>query len=152
MSRRGGNFVQVSGADIAAKAIKVWVCNGCEKPHRGKKPMQCLNCGRMDFTMIDSGLEAAVVANLKLLELGKEIADLRLQVRYDLVTVDADDNVVKVGEYIADATFTDRRDGKFYIVDVKPRDRQGRYIIDPVSRLKHRWMECMGLPVTIRSS
>ena len=151
MSRRGGNFVQVSGANIGAKAIKVWVCNGCEKPHRGKKPMQC-QCGRMDFTMIDSGLEASVVANLKLLELGKEIEGLRLQVPFDLVTVDPDDNVVKVGEYIADATFTDKRDGKFYIVDVKPRDREGRYIIDPVSRLKHRWMQAQGLPVTIRSS
>lgn len=149
---RGGRFVQVSGADIAAKAVKVWVCNGCEKTYRGKKPMQCHDCGRLDFHMIDSGLEAAVVANLKLLELGREISDLRLQVRYDLVTVDPDDNVVKVGEYIADATYTDRRDGLFYIVDVKPRDRQGRYIIDPVSRLKHRWMAAMGLPVTIRSS
>jgi hypothetical protein len=146
--KRPGGFRRIGGDHIGRLAIPVFQCNGCGAEYKASAPSQCLACGRLDFTKIDSGLEAARIAELRLRQRAGEIAELRTQVSFDLTTSDVNTGLeVVVARYVADATYLEA--GALVIVDIKPRARDGKILIDPVSKLKHRWMAARGLPVTI---
>lgn len=130
---------KASGAAIGKLAVKVYECNGCGAQHKGDRPAQCLACGRMDFTKIDSVTEANRLGELRLLRNAGIISDLQTQVRFPLLAWRAG-NACTVGHYIAD--FTYYRDGERIIEDAKG-------AISPEAQLKLRWMAGMGLPVQI---
>lgn len=70
----------------------------------------------------DSQKEAQRYAELRLLERGKVISDLQLQVKFDLIPVqkDADGKVIeRAVTYVADFTYTDKRTGEFIVEDTK---------------------------------
>lgn len=131
---------KASGAAIGKLAIKVYECNGCGVQHKGDRPAQCLGCGRLDFTKIDSQTEAARLSQLRLMQRAGIISNLEFQVRFPLMAARADGVAVKVATYIADFVYT--RDGKQIIEDAKG-------AIAPEAELKLRWMAGMGLPVQI---
>jgi hypothetical protein len=131
---------KASGAAVGKIAIKVYVCRGCGLQHKADKPVQCMDCGRMDFEKFDSIGETNRYAELLLRVHAGMISNLETQVRFPLMAHRADGVGVKVGEYWADFTYT--RDGKQVIEDFKG-------AITDVAQLKLRWMTGMGLPVTI---
>lgn len=71
----------------------------------------------------DSTKEARRYATLRLLEEAGEIADLRTQVKYELIPAQKDPETGKVIEraahYIADFVYTDRLSGETVVEDVK---------------------------------
>lgn len=133
---------KASGAAIGKLAVKVYECNGCGVQHRGDRPPQCLGCGRMDFTKIDSVTEANRLGELRLLQNAGIISDLQTQVRFPLLAWRTG-QACTVGHYIADFVYT--RDGQRIIEDAKG-------AISPEAQLKLRWMAGMGMPVTIVTS
>lgn len=143
---------RLSGATIGAMAVKIYECNGCHAQHKAEKatrpgqknqrPTQCLACGRMDFTTIDSQTEANRLGELRLLQHAGIIDNLRFQVRFPLMAARADGTAVKVGEYIADFTYD--RDGSQVIEDAKP-DK----VMTDLAQWKLRHMAAQGMPVTI---
>ena len=134
---------KASGAAIGKLAVKVYECNGCGIQHKGDRPAQCIGCGRLDFTKIDSVTEANRLGELRLLQNAGIISDLQFQVPFDLMAWRPGGVGVKVGRYIADFQYF--RDGQRIIEDAKG-------AISPEAQLKLRWMAGMGMPVTIVTS
>lgn len=131
---------KASGAAIGKISVKVFECNGCGVQHKGDRPAQCLGCGRMDFTKIDSLTEAKRLGELRLRQRAGIISNLEVQVRFPLMAARADGVAVKVGEYWADFVYL--RDGKQVIEDAKG-------AISELAQWKLRHMAAQGLPVTI---
>lgn len=70
----------------------------------------------------DSQKEAQRYAELSLLQRGKAISDLRLQVKFDLLPAQkgADGKVIeKAVSYVADFTYVDKRTGEYIVEDTK---------------------------------
>lgn len=74
---------------------------------------------------------------LKLMERAGEIADLRLQVAYDLNV-----NGIKIGKYIADFVYIVWHTGQEVIEDAKGKQTD-------VFKLKFKFMAAQGNPITI---
>ena len=75
-----------------------------------------------DGKTFDSQKEAQRYAELRLLERGKVIEDLRLQVKFDLIPAQkgADGKVIeRAVTYVADFTYVDKRTGEFIVEDTK---------------------------------
>lgn len=75
-----------------------------------------------DGKTFDSQKEAQRYAELRLLERGKVISDLRWQVKFDLLPVQkgADGKVIeRAVSYVADFTYVDKRTGEFIVEDAK---------------------------------
>lgn len=75
-----------------------------------------------DGKTFDSQKEAQRYAELRLLERGKVISDLRTQVKFDLLPTQrgADGKVIeKAVNYVADFTYTDNRTGEVIVEDTK---------------------------------
>jgi hypothetical protein len=127
----------------------IWVCNGCGLWHT-TKPAQCLdrNCGRMDFEHFGSKAEAERWAQLLLQHKLGKIRKLRRQTRFDLLAYGAHGQPIKIGVYVDDFDYERVDDGVFVIEDVKG-VRRGQAVVDTTAGLKLKWMEAMGLPVTI---
>lgn len=147
MGRRRSQFAgfkRVSGAQAGRTAVKVYVCKNCGLQHNpGMKPKSCMQCHHLAFTVFDSTGEAGRWATLCLLERRGKITDLQRQVRFDLMAyrrIDGRPMAVKVGQYIADYTYT--RDGKEVIEDFKG-------ALTDLAAWKLRHMEAMGLPVKL---
>ena len=134
---------RAAGSAVGKVAVKTYVCRGCGLQHKADKPVQCLSCGRMDFSKFDSRDEANRYAALLLLQAAGVISGLECQVRFPLMTIGPDKLPVKVATYIAD--FVYQRDGAQVIEDVKG-------VLTDVAALKLRWMAGMGLPVTITTA
>lgn len=128
-----------------AKAIKVFVCTNpqCEIHHEREAPVQC-HCGGIEFMRLDSKTEARHWAQLRMLEKRGIIKDLRRQVPFDLLAYGPGGEAIRVARYIADFTYT--RDGVPCRDDSKPAAG-----VDDLAALKLRWMEAMGLPVTLQT-
>lgn len=133
---------RASGAAVGAIAVKVFVCHGCGLQHKGQKPPQCLDCGRMDFAKYDSIGEAGRYANLLLRLKAGLISNLETQVRFPLMAHRADGVGVKVGEYWADFVYLRTEDGQRVIEDFKG-------ALTDVAAWKLRHMAAQGTPVTI---
>ena len=74
----------------------------------------------VDGITFDSKKEAKRYAELKLLERGGAIKDLRRQVRYELIpSFDVDGKHYRPTCYIADFTYVDAKTGKEVVEDVK---------------------------------
>jgi hypothetical protein len=145
---RGGAWLRtgrVNGSDAAARRIIVHVCNGCGLWHEGKKPAQCLSCGRMDFTRFDSKGEAKYFATLQMLERAGEISDLRRQVVLPLMTVGREGLPVQWSKMIVDYAYSD--DTGAHFLDFKPAAG-----MSPDSALKIRCLEAQGIIVEIVTS
>lgn len=145
---RFGGFKRVSGAHIGKLAIKVYVCNGCMSHYRINQPPQCLRCGRMDFVRMDSVAEANRWSSLNLLERAGDIKGLQRQIPFDLCCMDLNGDKHKVATYKCDFVYEERqKDGswKWVIEDVKGS------AIDPIARMKLKWMEKQGMPVRLTS-
>jgi hypothetical protein len=70
----------------------------------------------------DSQKEAQRYAELRLLERGKVISDLQLQVKFDLIPAQKGENgkvIERAVTYVADFTYTDKRTGEFIVEDTK---------------------------------
>ena len=144
--RKGGGFrslKRATGVAVGKIAVKTYVCRGCGLQHKADKPVQCLSCGRMDFSKFDSTGEANRYAALLLLEMAGKISNLETQVRFPLMTIGPDKLPVKVAAYVADFVYL--RDGAQVIEDFKG-------ALTDVAALKLRWMAGMGLPVLITTS
>lgn len=75
-----------------------------------------------DGKTFDSQKEAQRYAELRLLERGKVISDLRWQVKFDLLPAQkgADGKVIeRAVSYVADFTYVDKRTGEFIVEDAK---------------------------------
>lgn len=141
MSRRGWRSIgRASGAQVGKIAVRCYVCEGCGLQHRGTKPPQCTSCGRMDFTRFDSVGEANYYAKLSMMQCAGMIWNLQRQVRFPLMAHRQDGLGVVVGHYVADAVYEDKEG--IHICDYKG-------AMTDVAALKIRWMESMGLPVTV---
>lgn len=142
-ARFQGGFRRVGSGHHAGKiAIKVYMCRGCGKDYKGKKPGQC-ECGRMDFSRADSMGEAGRYRALQLMEATGKISNLRFQVPFSLYAAkDYNGQIVpiEVGKYVADFVYD--RDGKEVVEDWKG-------VITDVANLKLRWMAAMGMPVKL---
>lgn len=132
---------RASGAQVGKIAVRCFICRGCWLQHKGRKPKQCQQCGRMDFVLFDSIGEANYYAKLELMERAGLIKNLQRQVRFPLMAQRADGLGVVVGHYVADAVYEDP-DGTIHICDYKG-------AMTDVAALKLRWMEAMGLPVEV---
>jgi hypothetical protein len=142
--RKGGwsKLGRASGSAVGKIARRTYVCAGCGVQHH-TKPVQCIDCGRMDFNSFDSIGEANRWAALRLREAAGLISDLQRQVRFDLLAHRPDGLGAKVGQYIADFTYTE--DGSRVIEDFKG-------AITDVSAWKLRHMAAQGLPVKISTA
>lgn len=143
MAKGWRSIGRASGAQVGRMAIRTHVCRGCGAQHKGGKPVQCIACGRMDFTTFDSNGEAMRWAALELMEQAGLISDLTRQVRFPLMACRADGMTAKVGEYIADFCYVEN--DKQVIEDFKG-------AMTDIAALKLRWMEVMGLPVTVTTA
>lgn len=133
---------RATGSAVGKVAVKTFVCNGCGLQHKGDKPSQCRECGRMDFTKYDSTGEANRMGELLLRVRAGLIHSLETQVRFPLMAARADGTAFKVGEYWADFVYVRVDTGAQVIEDFKG-------ALTDVAALKLRWMAGMGLPVTI---
>lgn len=133
---------RATGAAIGKIAVKTFVCNGCGLQHKGEKPVQCGECGRLDFAKYDSTGEANRFAELVLRVKAGLIHSLETQVKFPLMAARADGVPVKVGEYWADFCYVRVDTGARVIEDFKG-------ALTDVAALKLRWMSAMGMPVTI---
>lgn len=133
---------KASGAAVGRIAIKVYVCRGCGLQHKADKPVQCMDCGRMDFEKFDSIGETNRYAELLLRVRAGLISNLETQVKFPLMAHRADGVGVKVGEYWADFVYLRTDSGERVVEDYKG-------AITDVASLKLRWMAAQGLPVTI---
>lgn len=126
-----------------AKAIRVYVCSNpkCEIHHEREQPVQC-HCGGIEFISFPSKGEATHWAQLRQLEKRMAITNLRRQVWFPLYAHGADGQPRKVASYVADFVFT--RAGEEVRMDSKPAAG-----VDDLAALKLKWMEAMGLPVTL---
>ena len=134
---------RASGAQVGKIAVRCFICRGCGMQHKGRKPKQCQQCGRMDFTMFDSMDEHNRWKHLELMEQAGIISGLVRQVRFPLMAARADGLAVKVGEYVADFCYVEN--GQQVI-----EDRKGA--MTDVAAIKLRWMEAMGLPVRVTTA
>ncbi len=148
--RGGGKKTFVSGDKLGSMAKPLWRCVGCGLQHPAtnykgerEKPAACMKCGRMDFEYFDSKTEANRFATLLMLQNGGEISELRRQVPFPLNAVAANGLVTKVGDYVADYTYRDKR-GQLII-----EDRKGGNTIDRLADWKLRHMAAQGQPVLI---
>lgn len=133
-------------------AVKVFVCTNrrCEIHHRGVlrdnlwyPPQQC-NCGGIQFDRFDSITEAKWWAGLRQQENVGLIADLRRQVWFDLYAYGPSGEAIKVGAYVADATWFDVEEQEFVVGDAKPKAG-----VDDLADLKMKIMAANGHPVTV---
>lgn len=125
----------------------IWVCAHCGLQHT-KKPAQCIKCGWLVFDHFTGLAEATRWAQLLLyLKLGK-IENLERQVRFPLYAMDRYGFPTQLAVYVAD--FVYRRDGARVIEDVKGK-RGASFVADDTAKLKLKWMEAQGTPVTIIS-
>lgn len=136
-------YGRLSGKTVGQRAIKVYVCRGCEAHHVGEKPAQC-HCGRIDFDYFSNKSEAIMWAQLRLLEKRGQISNLRRQTRHKLYAYGPDGQPVEVGVYTDDASYIEG--GKAVILDHKPKAG-----MDPLAALKLQIMAAMGKPVTIHN-
>lgn len=146
---KGGAWTRtrrLNGSDAGAKAIKVFVCEGCGLWHEHKKPAQCMSCGRMDFMTFDSKGEAMYWARLQLRQRAELITDLRRQIPLDLLTVGRDGLTCVWGKMIVDYGFTDETGAQRW-QDFKPDAGPS-----PDSVLKIRCLEAQGIIVEIVNS
>ena len=75
-----------------------------------------------DGKTFDSQKEAQRYAELRLLERGKVIEDLRWQVKYELIPAQKDDSgkvIERAVTYIADFVYIDKKTGHTVVVDTK---------------------------------
>lgn len=133
-----------SGGAIGRITIKVYQCNGCGAPHKGKKPAQC-HCGRMDFEKFDSRGEFNRYANLQMQERAGLIRNLVRQIKFPLKALNPAGQEVVFANYIADACYEICETGEQVIEDYKS-------LITPEAKLKLKCMEAIGLPVKIVTS
>jgi hypothetical protein len=138
-------FRTASGHDIGRKAIRVYICSGCERWHEGSKPAACEECGRMDLINFDSKTEAKDWMRLVMLQKRGKIANLRRQVRFPLLTIhERTGKPVQFGVYIADMVYDDIDAGLTGVVF----DSKGG-AISPEAKLKLRCMEMSGRTVKL---
>ncbi len=135
-------FGRLSGKDAGQRAVRVYVCRGCEAHHKGEKPAQCPDCGRMDFDVFASVGEAQMWAGLRMRERRGQISGLKRQTRYRLYAYGLGGKPVEFGVYTDDASYIE--DGIRVILDHKPLAG-----MDPLAALKIECMAAMGTPVTI---
>lgn len=133
-------FRRLSASHIVGNRRVVWTCRGCETVY-DTKPVDCRECGRLDFVRWDSSAEQKRWAQLRLMEISDVIRDLRRQVTFDLFACGPNSERVRVGRYIADFTYVEN--GRLIIEDVK-----GGAITD-LSAWKIRHMEAQGKPVKL---
>lgn len=133
---------RASGTAVGKIAVKVYVCRGCGLQHKLDKPVQCLQCGRMDFSKFDSVGEAGRYGNLLLRVKAGLIKDLETQVRIPLLAHRPDGLAAKVGEYWADFIYTRCEDDARVIEDFKG-------ALTDLAAWKLRHMAAQGMPVTI---
>ena len=75
-----------------------------------------------DGKTFDSQKEAQRYAELRLLERGKVIEDLRWQVKFELIPAQKDENgkvIERAVNYVADFTYVEKRTGEFIVEDTK---------------------------------
>ena len=75
-----------------------------------------------DSKTFDSQKEAQRYAELRLLERGKVISDLRLQVKFPLIPAQKDENgkvIERAVNYIADFVYIDKKTGHTVVEDTK---------------------------------
>lgn len=146
-------FTRFSGRLAGMVAKPVWVCANlkCELHHRGDNvggkitaPASCPRCGGLAFDRFQTVVEADKWAQLRLLEKGGIIKNLRKQVRFPLYACDKQGMRIEVAFYVADFVWEECSDGRTVIGDVKP--KKG---VDPLAALKLKWMAAQGQPVTI---
>lgn len=124
----------------------IWVCAHCGLQHT-KKPAQCIKCGWLVFDHFTGLAEATRWAQLLLyVKLGK-IGQLERQVRFKLLA-HTPRGPIAIAVYVADFVYL--RDGVQVIEDVKGK-RGASFVADDVAKLKLKWMEAQGTPVTIIS-
>lgn len=142
--REWTRFRTQAGSDIGRKAVKVWICRGCEAWHDTKHPVQCSYCGRMDFDSFPSKTEAKDHMRFRMLEKRGKIANVRRQVPYPLFTIDQGGKPVQFATYIADYVFDDLETGQTGVIY----DSKGEAIA-PEAKLKLRCMEVSGRTVKL---
>lgn len=145
---------RMSGAEMGAAAISVYVCKHCgtwhERPPSNRDPPdRCMNSlckwplGEFDY--FASVTEAKRWASLQLQAHAGEITELERQVRYPLLTVDErTGKPIEFAVYVCDFRYRIVKTGERVIADAKPADK-----MDPGAQLKLRVMEASGRPVTI---
>lgn len=135
-------FGRLSGKLAGQRAIRVYVCGGCEAHIKAEKPAQCPYCGRIDFESFASVGEAQMWGQLRTREKRGQISNLKRQTRHKLLAYGADGQPVEVGVYTDDASFIE--DGVLVTLDHKPSAG-----MDPLAALKIKIMAANGRPVTI---
>jgi hypothetical protein len=110
---------RLSGYDAGRVAKPVWLCRGCSMWHN-EKPVQCANCGRLDFDHFHSTAEAKRWATLCLLERTGQISALERQVRLPLVTIGPHGVPKEWATFVADFRYHDTLTNATVVEDVKP--------------------------------
>ena len=136
---------RLDGSRAGSKAVRVYVCEGCGLWHQGKKPAQCMACGRMDFEHFDSTGEAKHYASLQLQQREGMITDLRRQVDLDLLTMGPKGMPVVWGKMRVDYAFKENGVQKY-------RDWKPLAGISPDAALKIRCLAAQGVTVEIYNS
>lgn len=127
MARRPGAR-RVGGSRI--NRIKTQVCAKCYGYIR-PDDVQCASCGWLEFITFDSQAEAGRFGELRLLLNAGKIKDLELQPKFELLTINADNIKMKVGEYWGDFRYVDiERDNMLIVEDVKGGDARSHIETD----------------------
>lgn len=93
----------------------------------------------LDGVMYDSGKEANRAAELRIFVIGKQIADLRTQVPFELIV-----NGQHVCTYVADFTYVDLTTGDMVVEDVKSEHTKKLQVY----RIKKKLMKaCLGIEI-----
>lgn len=145
---------KISGADMGASAIAVYVCKHCgtwhERPPSNRRPPdRCMNTlckwplGEFDY--FASVTEAKRWAALRLQLSAGLIDELERQVRFPLLTIDEiTGKPVEIAVYVCDFRYRVVETGERIIEDAKPPNK-----MDSGAQLKLRIMEKSGRTVTI---
>ena len=131
---------RASGARIGGKAKGLYACEDCNHCV-AQKVESCASCGGDDVLFFGSKAEYRRWHELKLLQRGGAIFNLKRQVSFDLMATGKNNTPQKFAKYIADFTYEEH--GENIIEDVKGG------AIDPVAALKLKIMAAMGRPVRV---
>ena len=123
----GKHLRRVSGAQVGARRVQVYVCQACgswQVDHRGQpcKPdyfCSAAPCNGTQFDRFDSQAEARAFASLALRVKVGELADIELQPRFPLHAVGPDGIPNLIGTYVGDFRARDVMTGKTMVWDAK---------------------------------
>lgn len=136
-------FRKVQGGAVGGKARRVYECQDCGHYTQMGKVSKCYECGSNAILSFDSSGEFKRWLDLKLLQKGGVISNLKRQIRLPLYGVNGDVKTI-VAHLVADFTYTDNESGEHITEDFKG-------AITDVSMLKIKWLEAQGTKVKLTS-